>query len=686
MTRGLTSAAVLLALGTACGKVPIHDVEAEFLRADTVWFSAEDTLFVFYEVEALQGIGDPSVIEITWNTDTERVDWTPLTEFSPVHEHVDVDCGANALCGSWSIDVPDAPRDVQLRLRFHRDGELALTPQTVFNSMGSGAPHRSRSMVVYGIFEEENEFIQWRGRHQFPTLRNEQATDLGLRRWFSVDQIQHGTGEARASSNVYNYGAACPSDAVATNLGPVETSERSIFHPEPLPISAGTSSEACAQATVSDARGTFTTTAFALKNPEVRPAFPELRSPVYEATRLDFFLTFCNREFSPEHEEMQRQRLLVEDLEPTCIDDWRSDGFVDRLVVLFRDAVQEARPDGEDMVLVIGLHQDDAAISRKVEAALAQVVPLEAERSTPRLAGAWVFDSNTRTIQDPSLTRNTLWCPANQPIGDGSNASQRTCATQPDFPLPTLGPLSFSFLQILPNRDQYLDFLDTYTANQAGTVTSLRTLVPEFATTSDHVDLGEFGAITFLNGESFSAAPSDAFSYCIQPEPLYAYLRSPILQNPEAQQLIGEACAEGALPEAVCSTAPLGLLPAEALPFWHENFQEEAYEVGLFWDFPFLIRMEYESVLAGAASGIGLSIPFGFASDSETYLGTPQWESEVLDLSRYLTQCTRFCDHPTFDNAGIYNITVDFRTNYANACYAPLHPVPGLASGFPRDP
>ena len=686
MRKALASAGLLLAVGTSCGKVPIHDVEAEFLRADTAWFAAEETLFVFYEVEALQGIGDPSVIEISWNTDTERVDWTPLQEFAPVHEHVEVDCGANALCGSWSIDVPDAPRDVRLRLRFHRDGDLALTPQTVFNSIGSGSPHRSRSMLVYGVFEEQNEYIQWRGRNKFPTLRNEQATDLGLRRWFSIDDIQHGSGVAGAGSNVYGYGGNCPSDAATTNLGPVETSERSIFHPDPLPISAGTSSLACAQATVTDATGTFTTTAFAMKNPEVRPAFPELRSPVYDAKRLEFFLTFCNREISPVHEEMQRQRLLLEDLEPTCIDDWQSSGFVDRLVVLFRDAVQDARPSGEDMVLVIGLHQDDNAISRKVEQALAQVVPLEDDRSSPRLAGAWVFDSVTRTLQDPTLTRNTLWCPANQPFGDSANASQRTCATQPDFPLPTLGPLSFSFLQILPNRSQYLDFLETYNENQAGEVTSLSTLVPEFATTTDHVDLGEFGAVTFLNGESFSAAPTDAFSYCTQPEPLYAFLRSPILENPEAQAIIGDACAQGQLPETVCSTAPLGLLPAEALPFWHENFQEEAYEVGLFWDFPFLVRMEYEAVLAGAASGIGLSIPFGFANDAETYLGSAQWETEILNLAPYLTQCTRFCDHPTFDNAGIYNVTVDFRSNYANACYAPLHPVPGLASGFPRDP
>ena len=61
------------------------------------------------------------------------------------------------------------------------------------------------------------------------------------------------------------------------------------------------------------------------------------------------------------------------------------------------------------------------------------------------------------------------------------------------------------------------------------------------------------------------------------------------------------------------------------------------------------------------------------------------WLEEEFSLAETLTQCERFCDHPTFDAAGIYQINDDFRTAYAAACYTPNFPRRG-DSGFPSDP
>ena len=60
-------------LGASCSKVPIYDVQASFALADAAWFEEEETLFVFYEVTAEQGLSDRSLIEITYVTDDERV-------------------------------------------------------------------------------------------------------------------------------------------------------------------------------------------------------------------------------------------------------------------------------------------------------------------------------------------------------------------------------------------------------------------------------------------------------------------------------------------------------------------------------------------------------------------------------------------------------------------------------------
>jgi hypothetical protein len=673
------SLGLLLALG-ACNKVPLHAVNAGFELADAAWFEEEQTLFVFWEVQAEQGLGEPTVVEVTWATDDERVDWTPITELPMVHTHQAVDCGVDALCGSASLHIELEPREVQVRLRYHRDGELALDADTVFNVVAAGRPH-GRSMVVYGVFDETNQWVQWRGRHQFPTVRNEHATRLGLRRWFQVADLAVGTDVVATRDNPYAYGVPCPQDFASVDLAPVETEYRAVFSDSALPLSASGEALVCAASTVLDATGTFTTDAYAHKNPEVRPAFPVLRSPVEELARVDFFIAPCDRVIDEDHEEMQRQRLLLQDEPVFCADDWQDEDWVDGLVVAMTDAVEARRPDGDDMVLVVGLHRDEEGLALAVEEALARIVPEERQRASPRIAGAWVFDSEIHALTLPELEPVTLWCPA----GLGDDASGRSCPIAPDNPELELGPFTFGSLPILPDRDGYLDFIETYSKRQAGEVQDLEFLAPRFATTTEHIDLGSFGAITFLDDESIFAEPEDAFSYCTVESPLPVFVRSDILASPAFFAAVAEDCASGALDAAFCEAAALGVMPLSMLPDWHGWFGESRYDLGVYWDFPFLLRMEYEAFLAGAASAFQISVPFGVGTDGESYLGSWVWTTDEFWLDEELAHCTRFCDHPTFDSAGVYHVTDSFRDTYATSCYRPDHPET-FDLGFPSDP
>jgi hypothetical protein len=682
------AAAMLLALAwAACNKVPLHDVQAGFALADASWFEEEETLFIFYEVHAQQGLGDPSVVEITYATDDERVPWTPVSELPTVHRHLPVDCGTQALCGSTSLHVALEPREVEIRLRYHKDGELALDADSVFNVVQTGAPHSHRSMLVYGVFDATNQYIQWRGRHLFPTLRNQRATELGLRRDIIIEDQRYGTVTLAAEGNPYGYGFRCPADFTDAALDRLKTDDRAAFHPDALPQAAARFSAVCADATVTDATGPFTVDAFARKNPEVRAAFPVLRSPVRDATPLHFFLGPCDRNISRDHEDMQRQRLLLGNERTTCIDDWQDDGFEDGLAALFSDAVEDARPAGNDMVLVVALHREDAGAAAAVERALSQVVPEERHRSSPRLAGAFVFDSDIRGLSDPYLEPSTLWCPATLPTGEGGipGASSLTCAILPDNPDFELGPFTFETLPVLPSRSMYLDFIEAYSKSQAGEVQELRYRTPEFATTSDHVDLDEYGVVTFLNDEIISADYDDAFSYCPDGDPQRVVFRSEGMQSEEVLAIIAQQCRDGELPQSFCATATQGLLPLNYLPEWHDVFGEETYELGIYWDFPFLLRMKYEVVSAGNVSAFGLSVPFGVANNGRSFLGTALWTNDELPLDERLKQCRRFCDHPTFDSAGVYHIQAPFRTAYASSCYLPAFPAPG-DGGFPLDP
>ncbi len=678
--------ALTLSLGSlSCGKVPLFGVEAGFTLADASWFAEEETLFIFYVVEAEQGLGSPSVIEITYTTDDERVDWTPVSDLPTVHTHVPVDCGTNSLCGSTSLHVPLEPRQVDIRLRYHRDGELARNVDTVYNVVGLGDPHSHRSFLVYGVFDETNEWVQWRGRHLFPTLRNKRAQRLGLRRDFIIRGQRFGTAGSAPDGNPYAYGVTCPQSYVSAGQPEVRTNERAIFNSQVLPLEASDSSKVCADATVTDAKGTFTTTAIARKNPEVRSAFPILRSPIRDATTLPFFLGPCNRVIDERHEAMQHQRLELENVPTYCTENWTGQAFIDQLVVAFRDAVEAERPMGRDMVLVVALHQNEPGLSEAVEEAMAQVVPNERHRTSPRLAGAFVFDSTKHGLTNPELSQSTLWCPSTISFKDIPDASTRSCAMAPDIPDLELGPFSFGALPILPSRHQYLDFIDTYSDAQAGGVTSLAYRTPEFAAISDHVDFGEFGVVTFLNGETFAADEDDAFSYCVPEEPQPFVVRSELMQDPGFANVLLAGCAYGVIPPDLCVVPELGLLPIEWLADWHNLFGEDSYEVGLYWEFPFLLRMEYQAILAGAVSAFGLSVPFGIASSEESYYGTDLWLEEEFPIDPAIIQCRRFCNHPTFDSAGVYHVTDPFRTTYARACYLPVYPALG-DSGFPIDP
>lgn len=665
---------------SSCGlfevKVPINDIGAFFQIADATWFEDEQTLFVFYRINADQGINEASEVELTYRTDEVDQGFVFVEELEPVHGHVLADCGIHTLCGSWSVHVELPPRDVDIRLRYHRDGELTLAADTAVHIVRSGPAHDARSAVLYGVFDENNDQVQWRLRHQFPEIRNELATDLGLRRDFIVDEVGYGTLEEstreQLAFNPYGYGArgACPGDNF-TSLGPraVATDGRAIFDPEVYPTAAGSADSACGTVTVTDAIGggrSFTTTAIAQKNPETRSAFSALQTPIVEVRQIPFFLEECAAAPRTLHRDMQKQRLFLEEQDVVCIDDFALTDFPARLGARFQAIVDEERLQGEDMILKIALHRtDNEAIAVAVERALGQLVDEEGDKASPRLVGAFVFDSEQYVQREDTQRRFVLWCPARLLEDEAfTDASVRTCATLPDTRL-DLGPFAVSRLQILPPRPQYEAFVDEFGVPQAGEMTAVTIQAPARATISENVELAEFGVATYFNNEAITAAPEEAFSFCASEDPLINQVVFRVDLLPETSEVP---------------------LPLQILPDIQEQFPLGRYELGLVWDFPFRVKLEYDAAIAtGVESALPFTVAFGIRSPAEQFAGSFTWERDQFDLSNVLEQCTRYCDHPTFDSAGVYNVLEPFAASYKTRCYRPLFPAPPGAR-FPRDP
>ena len=671
--RFSTIVSVLALLLAACEKVPIVDIGASFPLSDVTWFQDEETMFIFYHVVALQGLGPKSQIELTYRTDDLEQPWVNIADLPLVHTHLPVTCGENSLCGSASIRVKRTPRDVGVRLRYHHGGSLASESTVNFNVVGSGPPHLNRSLVLYGVFDQTNAHVQWRARHQFPTLRNQQVQDLGLRRFFRVENPSFGDLGGPVEGNPYGYAFAprCPNQFVPLNWALAATTTRAIFAAQTVPVVAFDAPVICGESTVTDAKGTFVGTAVAQKNPQTRPAFPSLRSPITENIPIGFSIEPCERTIDAAELTMQKQRLQVVGAPIICNDHWADPAFVDQLVTTIRVAIDGTRPKGKDMVLSLVVHHDDTSgrFQAQVEKALAQILPFEREKSSPRLSGAFVFDTVAHLVTDKAVARLALWCPANISAIDldtVSNVSVRSCPVLPDLPDLVLGPIKLSALPILPTRAQFTTFIAKYSAAQTGSVTAIHYLAPERTPTSVNLAIGDFGLVTFFNNESFSAEPSDAFSFCVSADSRVNFIAVRVARFPDSP------------------------FPLSTLPSFHTRAPQPTYELGIGWDFPFLLRLEYQVVLAGAASAFSVSVPFGIAAPNKCYFGSQLWETGEISLADSLAQCTRFCEAPTFDSAGVYNVSSPFRLTYEQQCYRPAYPFfdPNHIGegGYPLDP
>ena len=167
-----------------------------------------------------------------------------------------------------------------------------------------------------------------------------------------------------------------------------------------------------------------------------------------------------------------------------CTDSFRDASFPDVVAARLRARIDAVRADGKDMVLVLAIHHNElkGVLNAQLESALMKILPAENTRSSPRVSGAFIFDSLQYDILTPALRTLVLWCPATiggEDLDKIPSIAQRTCPAQPDFPDINIGPFKVGTLPILATRPQYLTFIKKYSEGQAGRVTKLTFFAPE---------------------------------------------------------------------------------------------------------------------------------------------------------------------------------------------------------------
>lgn len=448
--RGLL-ASILLVVCTlvslmSCSKVPLKRYFPETRVAVSSWFAREQTLFLFWDLSIDEGFADDAVVEISVRTENGETGFRDVQSFPSVHRHSRVKCGSKALCGSQSVAFADRVLSAEMRVRFKRDGRLSDEIPLVHQSIESGQTAQTLSAALYGVFDQANEVIQWRLRHQIPGLPNAEVRRLGLNRRFKLVPKRY--GERLASErqnraipdglgnvNPYAFGfdetAACPAGYAAEWAGalPVETEAPARWSDEPVPAEGRTAAVVCAEGQLEAASGEIPVHALALRNPETETAYGQLATSVRPARLLKFLLAPCGRTISEDHLNMQAQRLLMDRTVDVCLERTSQDVMQTRMASAFAAALDAERVSGEDMALLIAFHHDDPSGDgvwhRALKGALESTLEYEQSKSSPRGVGAYVFDSLAAGELPQALSRQVLWCPSVPPPGRGRRGHRR---------------------------------------------------------------------------------------------------------------------------------------------------------------------------------------------------------------------------------------------------------------------
>ncbi len=683
---------ILLAL-CGCSKVPLQRFFPTADIAVGAWFEREQTLFLFYNVSIEDGFEDDARIEVNYRTDDGESGFVRVDTQNSVHTHLPVNCGTNHICGSQSLAVTKRALEVELRVRYTEAGRLTDPIPFSFQTVESTGAVSDLSATLYGVFDEKNVVVQWRLRHQIPGILNETVRELGLKREFRVGNQSYGPrfNEEVSARPVNPYGFSysfsqipCPSDFVPFSQVELSTQEPAKWAEEALPTEGSAAALACAPAVLTSAAGDIPGRVLALKNPETETGFGSLSTTVRETNQLKFLLSPCGRTISSDHLDMQTQRLLMDREPDVCLDRIDLPTLTTRMSSTFNAALDRERGAGQDLSLLIAFHHDEpnpnSVWHQALQQALEDTFEFESSKSSPRGVGAYVFDSYSNAKLPENLGRRVLWCPIRplteeeRDAGEQSNESQQVCPVLPNIGV-TLGAVDLGVVPIFAERSVYLDFIRDFGVRNAGTMQQIWVRAPLATPETETIEVGQFAVATFFDGEVLSTSAEQRFSYCADLAP----------QSPLAFRLQKDAVA----PEGDQSGLfePDSVLPLSSLPDIHRQYQFSNYDLGLLWDFPFLFSFQYETVVSGRVRAFGGSVPFGIDRVEGDQYGSEIWTLDSFAVGDVLLKCARFCDHATFDSAGVYNISVAFDIGYANRCYRPKYPTGGFGSeSAPLDP
>ncbi|MDQ3233642.1 MAG: hypothetical protein M3Q07_17630, partial [Pseudobdellovibrionaceae bacterium] len=554
---------VICALAACRKKVGLEQDPLRFVLAKAFWFEDESTFFLFYHIDNPQPFRTEGLLEMSLN---QGETWQDVNTGTYVHPHESVDCGNQTLCGSLSIRWTQPLPSAQLRYRFHRDAELAESLVIPVVIVRKSSPLR-RSFYIYGVFDQTNVYVQWRGRHFFPGLSHEEAEAYGLRRPYRITGIRSQTNSSdpdRINPSLYGSATVC----AGTELNPDRISSDRGADSWLMAQVELSFAQACGISEVTDGNGSYSAAAFARKNPIVEPIEQDLQLAFTKAKQIPLIFASC-KTIDQNYLDFQVERMHF----PTNrIDYCMDDGTFSRenVLALLYGKVLAAQEPGQVLALVLILHYTLQELSPTISDVLGQSLAAIANNALfPRVSAVFVYDSFAPE-SPPAITQpSVIWCPV---AGDASTTLS-TCAFQPSQI--ALGSIEIRSAPALPDYENFQKMDDVQ--KRGATVEDFSIYTPKEPGSGGRL------SITQTNDRSYVFNPFDQLPVLASESLSYCGLYDST-----------EAFAFEILPSSGTQDGGIPVSPLSVLPGVHRlQDRDQVYNLGLQLDVPFLVSVRY---------------------------------------------------------------------------------------------
>jgi hypothetical protein len=274
---------------------------------------------------------------------------------------------------------------------------------------------------------------------------------------------------------------------------------------------------------------------------------------------------------------------------------------------------------------------------------------------SPRLVGAFVYDSSPAEERGVNLQAGVIWCPRLEPKGEGKGEPVSPTAAncigfrggKADFGL-------FNFVIPMgpfPTLDAYENHV-----RELGDRGWSRN--PELSFQSVLTDVNSVNlpdqTVTFFDGERLTLQKGEGLRVCRERD------EEGILDN-----LMFRVTVEG-------GEAPMLRSPNDLQGFARSVAAKTNLEVGIGWEQPFWGGLSFEIPVEGKVLSV---IPLNFSARERQKMGDGKWQRSLWPVGALLQKCTKYCDHPYFDEAGVYQVSSTWRGSWT-ACPRPRYPEP----------